>query len=66
MFESVKDCDYITLAPKPLILQNAVGVGLCAESEILSGNYIGAKELKPVYLKLPQAQRELNQKRGIE
>ena len=66
VFKLLKDRDNITLAPKPLIMQNAIGVGLCAESEISSGNYISAAELTPLYLKLPQAQRELNQKRGGE
>ena len=66
VYKEVKENGNITLAPKPLIMQNATGVGLCAENEIKSGNYISAAELTPLYLKLPQAQRELNQKRGGE
>lgn len=54
----------ISLAPEPLILQNAVGVGLCAQKDIDEGNFVSGAELEPVYLKLPQAQRELKQRKG--
>ena len=54
----------ITLAPKPLIMQNAIGVALCAEALISKGDYVSAADLTPAYLKLPQAERELNLKRG--
>ena len=54
----------VTLAPKPLILQNAIGVGLCAHKEIAEGNFVSGAELKPSYLKLPQAQRELKERNG--
>lgn len=54
----------VTLAPKPLILQSAVGVGLCAQKEIADGNFVNGAELEPVYLKLPQAQRELKERNG--
>ena len=56
----------ITLAPKPLIMQNATGVGLCAYDLISKGEYVSAADLTPAYLKLPQAERELNEKRGAK
>ena len=56
----------ITLAPKPLIMQNAIGVALCAEALVLKGEYVSAADLAPAYLKLPQAERELNEKRGAK
>ena len=63
VLDSLEKRDNITLAPKPLIMQNAIGVGLCAQDEIAAGKYVSAQELRPAYLKLPQAQRELNQKK---
>ena len=52
----------VVLAPKPLIFQNAIGVGLCANELINSGDFVEPAMLKPTYLKLPQAQRELQEK----
>ncbi|MCL2108997.1 MAG: tRNA (adenosine(37)-N6)-threonylcarbamoyltransferase complex dimerization subunit type 1 TsaB [Oscillospiraceae bacterium] len=45
------------LAPLPQIHQNAVSVCLAASSEIAE-NAVTAKELMPLYLRLPQAERE--------
>ncbi|MBQ8203467.1 MAG: tRNA (adenosine(37)-N6)-threonylcarbamoyltransferase complex dimerization subunit type 1 TsaB [Clostridia bacterium] len=42
--------------------QNAAGVALLAEKSFISGNTISAGELLPVYLRLPQAERELKAK----
>lgn len=56
----------ITVAPKPIVLQNAIGVGLCAYDLIQKGEYVSADKLTPSYLKLPQAERELNLKRGAK
>ena len=56
----------ITLAPQPLIMQNAAGVGLYADEQIKAGNYISASDLMPFYLKLPQAERELKARREGE
>ncbi len=43
--------------------QNAVGVGLVALEEFKSGNSVSSEELLPVYLRLPQAERELKEKK---
>lgn len=42
--------------------QNAIGVGFAANEEIKSGNTSFPSELLPVYLRLPQAERELKSK----
>ena len=62
VFEAVKDVKNIKIAPKSLLYQTAVGVGLCAEAAINAGDYTDAGGLSPVYLKLPQAERELKAK----
>lgn len=46
------------LAPAQLLYQNAVGVGLAAEHT----DPVSAQELLPVYLRIPQAERERNAK----
>jgi tRNA threonylcarbamoyladenosine biosynthesis protein TsaB len=43
--------------------QNAVGVGLVALSDFENGNTVSSEELLPLYLRLPQAERELKEKR---
>ncbi len=42
--------------------QNAVGVGFAASEEIKTGNTTLPNQLLPVYLRLPQAERELKSK----
>ncbi len=42
--------------------QSAVGVALCAAKEFNSGNTIAPDKLLPIYLRLPQAERELKAK----
>ena len=42
--------------------QNAIGVGFAAINEIENGNVISPAALLPVYLRLPQAERELKKK----
>ena len=45
--------------------QNAVGIGLYASQNIENLRIVSAEELLPIYLRLPQAERELlNKKRG--
>lgn len=60
VIKHLSDKNNILLAPKPLLLQNAVGVGLCASYS--KDEFTDAESLVPTYLKLPQAQRELNAK----
>ncbi len=53
----------LTLAPPQLRLQRAACVGLAAEQALRKGvSPISAAELMPEYLRLPQAERELNKK----
>lgn len=51
----------LRLAPPQLRFQRASSVGFAAEK---AGTSCPAAELMPVYLRLPQAERELNQKLG--
>lgn len=54
------------LAPESLIAQSALGVGLCASREIAAGRYVSGEKLTPSYLKLPQAERELKQRKEVK
>ena len=46
------------------VRQNAIGVGLAAEALSKNTAGISAEDIKPVYLRLPQAERELKMKTG--
>lgn len=46
--------------------QNAVGVGLAAESDFKAGKTVQASELMPIYLRMPQAERELKSRKESE
>ena len=48
--------------PDALISQNGESVAKVAYREYLSGHYVSDSELRPVYLRLPQAERERNEK----
>lgn len=58
---SFTKCD-VALPPLTLIEQNAVSVALCAARMAKEGRTCTDKELKPVYLRMPQAERERLQK----
>lgn len=47
------------LAPEPFRFQRASSVALLGEAAANAGNTVSAGELAPVYLRLPQAEREL-------
>ena len=49
-------------ANEPLKFQNAIGVGLCAFENESEFNAVPPEKLLPVYLRLPQAERELKAK----
>ena len=49
----------VTLAREPLSFQNAVGTALVAEKLSETTKGISQTDLKPFYLRLPQAEREL-------
>ena len=51
-------------APVNLKYQRASSTALVAFEMINNGQTVSAQELMPVYLRLPQAQRELNKKLG--
>lgn len=50
----------IHLAPAAARYQNASATAVIACRELAVGHYVDAEELQPVYLRLPQAERELN------
>lgn len=51
-----------TLAPDGSRYQSARGVAAAALSSFISGNTVSSAELLPIYLRLPQAERELKKK----
>lgn len=57
--------DDILLAPANRVNQTASGVALAALRLIKEGKTTTSEALMPVYLRLPQAQRELNKRLGI-
>lgn len=56
------DVPALTLAPAALRFQNATGVAIEAALMAEKGQLISAEELLPIYLRLPQAERELRKK----
>lgn len=50
------------LAPDGSRYQSARGVAAAALSEFINGNTVSSAELLPIYLRLPQAERELKKK----
>ncbi len=58
----VKEISGVCLADPQRRFQNAVGVGAVAANSLLQGEYKSVSELQPVYLRLPQAERELKRK----
>lgn len=55
----------VRLAPMNMITQTAASVACAAFEHIKRGDTLSPGELMPVYLRLPQAQRELNKKMGV-
>ena len=53
----------VTIAKEPLEFQNAVGTALVAERLSKTSKGISHSELTPLYLRLPQAERELKEKK---
>ena len=53
-------------AQEQLKYQRASGVCFVAAQKFMQGQTVSASELMPVYLRLPQAQRELLQKQKME
>ena len=59
----VKDTANVSLAAEKNRFQNAASVALAAGEALSRGEYVTAEELLPVYLRLPQAERELKKKK---
>ncbi len=62
-FAYVKDFDFASISAPHRRFQNAVGVGMTAIREFNNNDYQSPEELLPVYLRLPQAERELKLKK---
>ncbi|MBQ9860431.1 MAG: tRNA (adenosine(37)-N6)-threonylcarbamoyltransferase complex dimerization subunit type 1 TsaB [Clostridia bacterium] len=54
----------LQMAPPPVRYQNAAGTAVSAMAKWRAGDTVSAAELLPVYLRLPQAERELRAKLG--
>ena len=61
----INDVEGLKIAPENLRYQNAVGVCHAAE-QYDSDSFVPANELVPEYLRLPQAERELNAKNKLK
>ena len=61
-----EELENIMLAPFNNRNQTASSVAYVAFEKINNGETVKADELMPVYLRLPQAQRELNKKLGVK
>ena len=57
---------HVVLAPRNMRSQTASSVALAAFQRIQAGETLTPAQLMPVYLRLPQAQRELNKKLGVQ
>lgn len=65
-YNSIKDRDVpVCLAPEHLKRQRASGVCMAALSKAQNGETVCPEELLPVYLRLPQAERELKAKQSL-
>lgn len=63
-FEFVKDINGVRLASDTRKFQHSSGVALCAAETLKTEEPISADELNALYLRLPQAERELKKKKG--
>lgn len=61
-----KSLSNVTLAPANIRNQTASSVALAAFEHIKKGDTLTDEQLMPVYLRLPQAQRELNKRMGLK
>ncbi len=56
---------FIYLAPVSVRYQSAVGVAQAAQRRLETGQALDAETLQPVYLRLPQAERELKARKNL-
>ncbi|MCQ2449180.1 MAG: tRNA (adenosine(37)-N6)-threonylcarbamoyltransferase complex dimerization subunit type 1 TsaB [Clostridia bacterium] len=61
-YNFVKTLSFVRPADECHRWQNAVGVGLCAQQIFNENQTLSAAELLPIYLRLPQAERELKKR----
>ncbi len=61
-YKNVSEFKNVTLAPEHLKFQNAVGIGVYAYKNNDTAQTVTPENLLPVYLRLPQAERELKAK----
>ena len=61
-YKNVSELKNIHLAPQYQKFQSAVGIGLYAYKNSDAANTVAPEQLLPVYLRLPQAERELKAK----
>ncbi len=61
-YEFSKGLDNVGLSPVCNRYQSAVGVAQLSYSKFINGDTISAKDILPIYLRLPQAERELKSK----
>ncbi len=57
-----KDIPNVHVAPEAIRFQNAIGTGLCAYDKFVANNTVNHLDLLPIYLRLPQSERELKAK----
>ena len=62
-FPFVSDLDFVKMSSESRRYQNAVGVGLSAMESFYENKTAEPQKLLPVYLRLPQAERELKLKK---
>ena len=63
-YKFVSDISGVCIANENLKFQSAAAVALAAEPMFISGDTVTADRLLPVYLRLPQAERELKAKQA--
>ncbi len=56
----------VSVAPVNNLIQKASSTAIAAFEQLKEGKSLSSAELMPVYLRLPQAQRELNKKMGVK
>lgn len=67
LFSSLEaESENISIAKEPLRFQNAVGTAKVAQKKLQNSETLSSDELTPLYLRLPQAERELKKKKEQE
>lgn len=65
-YADIQDKENTVLADTQRKYQNAIGVAIASVGDFINGNTVTAEELLPMYLRLPQAERELKSKQNIK